>query len=365
MKIIVAVDSFKGTLTSIEIASILKEYYEKLDHEVISIPISDGGEGFLDAIQTFHNEQLIHVKTMGPLQDETDASYIIHEDTAFLELSNVCGLNKIAKERLNPLETTTYGLGLLVKDAIEKGAKKIVLGLGGSSTNDAGAGMMQALGVQFYHSDVLITEKMNGRLLKEVTSFETKDIESLIQGVSFKMASDVKNPLLGKSGSAFMYAGQKGANKAMKETLEDHMTHFAKVVENYFKESFKNEPASGAAGGFGFGARAFLNAKINSGIDYIIELLEIEDHIKNADLVIVGEGKLDQQTLFGKAPFGIAKIAKKYNKKVIAIAAINDGKNDKTLVDEIYAIVPKYTDEKTSLANPRESLKKMLKEIVI
>lgn len=365
MKIMVAVDSFKGTLTSIEIASIIKDYYEKQKHQVISIPISDGGDGFVDAIRTFYNGELIYVNTVGPLGNPIKATYIINDEVAFLELSNVSGLNMIPKEKLNPLKTSTYGLGLVVKDAIDKGAKKIIIGLGGSATNDAGTGMLQALGVKFYENDTEIIEKMNGSLLKKVTGFDIKGLKAITKNVEFEMASDVKNPLLGTHGSVNVYAKQKGASKEMRFELEKNMAYFSNLVETYFKQVYKNETGAGAAGGFGFGARAFLNARMHRGIDYIIELLDIETCIIDSDVVFVGEGKLDHQTLFGKAPYGIAKIAKKHNKKVIGIFAINDTKIESDLFDEIYVIVPKFADQKTSIEKSAKALKTMLKEINI
>ncbi len=365
MKIIAAVDSFKGTLSSVDISHILKMHYEKENHQVVSIPISDGGEGFVDAIQSFYQEEIIVVDTFGPLGDDIKASYIMHDDIAFIELSSVSGINKIEKKRLNPMQTTTYGLGLLVLDAIHKGAKKIVLGLGGSATNDAGAGMLQALGVKFYRDYQEIREAINGNLLAYITSFDTSKMDAIIKDVSFEMASDVKNPLLGDDGCAHIYAEQKGANQDMQTLLETHMHHYANIVENHFGVKHRFDEGAGAAGGFGFGAMAFLNAKIHSGIDYMINLLDIESYIADADVVIVGEGKLDKQTLFGKAPYGIAKIAKKHGKRVIGVFAVSETKVDSKFLDEIYVIVPKYADQEFSMNKPKVALEKMLKDIKV
>lgn len=365
MKIIIAVDSFKGTLSSVDISHIVKSHYEKAGHQVLSIPISDGGEGFVDAIENFYQDELIVVDTYGPLGDSTQSTYLIHDKIAFIELSSVSGLNKIEKHRLNPLQTSTYGLGLLVRDAIMKGAQKIVLGLGGSATNDAGAGMLQALGVKFYHKDALINETINGKLLNQITSFDTKHMDELIKGVTFEMASDVKNPLLGDNGCAYIYSEQKGASIEVRDRLETYMTQYADVIEKHFNQSYRYNAGAGAAGGFGFGAMAFFNAKIHSGIDYIIDLLDIESYIEDADVVFVGEGKLDKQTLFGKAPYGIAKIAKKHHKKVIGIFAISDKVDEIKFLDEIHVIVPTYADQVTSMNHPEEALKKMLDNIEV
>jgi glycerate kinase len=365
MNIIVAVDSFKGTLSSLEISHLLKLHFEKQGHHVLPIPISDGGEGFVDAIDYLFNNGLITVDTYGPLQDAIQANYIKYQDIAFIELSSVSGLNKIDKSRLNPLETSTYGLGLLVLDAIDQGAKKIVLGLGGSATNDGGAGMLQALGVKFYHNEELILEPMSGKLLSKITSFDTAALDQKIKGISFELASDVKNLLLGSDGCAHIYAKQKGANQKMRSKLEINMTHFADVVENHYDQTYRFFEGAGAAGGFGFGAMAFLNAKIHSGIDYMIDLLNLDSYIKTSDIVIVGEGKLDKQTSFGKAPYGIAKIAKKYNKKVIGIFAVSEGIREANYLDEVHVIVPKYASVEFSMNEPKKALIKMLNDIEV
>jgi glycerate 2-kinase len=365
MRIIVAVDSFKGTLSSSGISKIIKETYEPRGHEVTTFPISDGGEGFVTAIKSFYQKDAITIPTIGPLGDPIYASYVIHDACAFIELSSVVGLTTIHKNRLNPLRTSTFGLGLLVRDAITKGATTIVLGLGGSATNDAGAGMLQALGVEFYAHGKSISEPINGNIIANITSFDTKAMDHLIKGVTFDLANDVKNPLLGTDGCANIYAEQKGADKNMRDLLEQHMTSYANIVEAHFKDTFRFRFGAGAAGGFGFGAMAFLNARIMSGIDYMINLLDIESTIRETDLVIVGEGRLDQQTLFGKAPYGIAKLAKRHNKKVIGIFGISDYETDTTFMDEIHVVVPKYADIETSMNHPAAALKTMLEHIKV
>lgn len=365
MKIVIAVDSFKGTLSSVDISRIIKSHYEKKGNQVLSVPLSDGGEGFIEAIKNCYNEKLIFVDTSGPLGDCIKGSYIIHDDVAFIELSSVSGINTIEYNRLNPLLTSTYGLGSLVLDAIDKGVKKIVLGIGGSATNDGGAGMLQALGVKYYNQDQEITSPINGDLLGHITSFETKLLDKKVHDIIFEIASDVENPLLGEHGCAFVYAKQKGATEQMQEQLEKNMTHYAQIAEKHFGRIYRHNSGAGAAGGFGFGAMAFLNANMHSGIDYMIELLNIESYIENADIVFVGEGKLDQQTLYGKAPYGIAKIAKKHNKKVIGIFAMSDLDVHLELIDELYVIVPTYADQMTSMNKPEETLIKMLEDIKI
>lgn len=365
MKILVAVDSFKGTLSSVDISHIIREVYENKDCVVDSMPISDGGEGFVDAINDFYHEHPRTIRTLGSLGDPIEASYIIHDKVAYIELSSVNGLNKIDETRMNPLETTTYGLGLLVKDAIKNGSGKIVIGLGGSATNDAGAGMVQALGVTFFNHDKRITDAINGNLLGDITSFDTRELDELTKDVTFVMASDVENPLLGKDGCAHIYARQKGATEHMQHILENNMTRYADVVEKHFRQTYRFAQGAGAAGGFGFGAMAFLKADMYSGIDYMIRMLEIEAKIMNSDVVLVGEGRLDRQTRFGKAPYGIAKLAKKHHKRVIGVFAVSEDVTDIEYMDEVHVIVPKYASLETSLSDPEHALKNMLEQIKV
>jgi glycerate 2-kinase len=365
MKILVAVDSFKGTMSSSDISSIIKNTYESQGHDVTMVPISDGGEGFVTAVATFFGVPLTHVATVGPLGDPIDAPYVLHQDKAFIELSSAAGLVTIGKERLNPLRTSTYGLGPIVKDAISKGARTIVFGIGGSATNDGGAGFLQSLGVRFYAEDKLVGHPIDGSMIGSVTSFDTTGLDALKRDVSFELASDVNNPLLGESGCARIYSGQKGAGKETRDLLETNMEKFADTVESAFGKTCRDIPGAGAAGGFGFGLMTFLNARLTSGIAYIIDLLGLDSVIRDTDLVIVGEGRLDRQTLHGKAPYGLAKLAKRYNKKVIGIFAVSDHLPENDFMDEIHVIVPSHATLETSMRTPREALKTMLEKIKV
>jgi glycerate 2-kinase len=365
MKIIVAVDSFKGTMSSKEISSIIKARYHDPSYHVEPIPISDGGEGFLDVLTQFYNEPLSFFETVGPLNHPIVAPYLLHGHTAYIELAQVSGLDKIKKDELNPLKTSTYGLGLLVKEAILKGALKIVLGIGGSATNDGGAGFLQALGVKFYHHDTLIESPMTGETLAQITRFDDRELKQLTQTIDFELATDVTNPLLGFQGSTHVYAPQKGADESIKQTLEENMTHYASIVEETYQTVTRFQEGAGAAGGFGFGAMTFLKARVHRGIEYIIHLLHLEQKIQEADIVFVGEGRFDDQTAYGKAPYGIAKIAKKYGKKVIGIFATSDDNVRFDWMDETYVIVPKYADQITSMEHPETALKSMLNHIKV
>lgn len=358
MNILIAVDSYKGSLDSKSINKTIKTYIETLGHQAISYDISDGGEGFLDSIMSKKECKHIKIDTTGPLDDQIKASYLLDHDVAYIELSQAAGLSLIDQVKLNPLQTTTYGLGKLVLDAVGNGASHIVMGIGGSATHDLGLGMMQALGVKFYHNHKEIKKHINGYLLGSITSYDTSVLDHSIKAISFEMITDVNNPLLGLDGAAYTYAMQKGASQKDIEVLEKHTKHF-QLISNK-DHNFKG---SGAAGGFGFGAKVFLDAKISQGIEYMINFLDIKKDIKNADLIIVGEGKLDKQTLKGKAPFGIALLAKSMHKKVIGLFGMKDIEVDTSFLDKVYTIVPTYADFQDSYANPKKYLLTMLKDI--
>jgi glycerate kinase len=361
MKILSVVDSFKGSLSSKELSKIFEAFYTHLNIDIKSIIISDGGEGFLDAIESSISTNKVRVETVGPLGKIQFSTYLIKDDIAYIELSQAIGINQIDTSNQNPLYTSSYGLGVIIKHAIrEKKVKSIVLGIGGSSTNDGGAGMLQAMGLKFYKNKKMITKHMNGELIGDFDYIDTSDLFGLIKNVEFIVASDVDNPLLGKQGCSMVYAPQKGANKAMIDVLEINMNQYATHVENALNKAFRDIAGAGAAGGIGFASLAFLNAKMIHGIDFMIEQLNIESSIKNADVVIVGEGKIDVQTLYGKAPYGIAKLAKKYHKKVIAVCGICAFDFHSEFIDEVYAIVPRIATKEASLDNPTASLIKLL-----
>jgi len=365
MNILVAIDSFKGTLSSADLSRIIHEHFTPKGHLVKMIPISDGGEGFIESIHTFLECPMRVTSSFGPLMDVIDVQYILYHGTAFIELHATSGITRIPKQRLNPMKTTTYGLGVLIKHVILEGAKKVVIGLGGSATNDGGAGMLQALGVNFMKDHQIIEEPMNGELIGTIDEVDTKAFNKLISGVTFEIASDVTNPLLGHIGSSNVFSKQKGATPEQTEMLESHMSHYADVLENHIGKAYRSQSGAGAAGGVGFAALALLKAHVHSGINYMIDLLDIESYIKQSDIVIVGEGKLDHQTRFGKAPFGIASIAKKHQKKVIGLFGSTSDQNVSDYIDIVYAVVPTYATEEESLENASHYFRRMLEDIHI
>ena len=221
MNIVTIIDSFKGTMSSEVVSSILSQVLISKGHNVVSIPISDGGEGFVESIKNHFSIEGIVVEANGPFGEKLLSEYILKDKIAYIEMNSAAGLTLIEKNKLNPLATTTYGVGVIALDAIKRGAKSIILGIGGSSTNDGGAGMVQALGVEFFNNEKLIDKKMNGALIGEITSIKIDNLVRNINDVKFIIASDVKNPLLGKNGCAAIYSPQKGANLDQIKLLED------------------------------------------------------------------------------------------------------------------------------------------------
>ncbi len=365
MNIAIIVDSFKGTMSSSTIARIIEKDLVKRGHNILTMPISDGGEGLVETIETHFACSGIYVQTENPFGETIYSEYVIVDNCAYIEMSSAAGITLVKRKDLNPLVASTYGVGILIKDAILKGVKKIVLGIGGSCTNDGGAGILQSLGVEFYIEDELIMERMNGFLIGEVTKIKLGNLRKNIEGILFELASDVKNPLLGKNGCSTIYSSQKGASPKQKQILERNMISYSNIVKKTVGFDYSELEGSGAAGGVGFGCLAFLDANIYSGIEYLIDLLGIEEKIKKTDIVIVGEGKYDHQTKHGKAPHGIAKLAKKYNKKVIGVFAIVENGVESELIDEIISIVPKYATMEESFNNPESSFAKLVKDIKI
>ncbi len=323
MKIVVAIDSLKGSLTSLEAGQAIKQGITRAipDAEVSVRPLADGGEGTVEALILGMNGRNVCVTVSGPLGKPVECTYGILEDnkTAILEMSGAAGITLVSEQERNPLNTTTYGVGEVIKDAIQKGCRRFIVGIGGSATNDGGIGMLQALGYGFLDK--------NGNPV----SFGAKGLQDLVEitdtGVipelkecTFHIACDVTNPLCGKQGCSAVYGPQKGATPSMIMQMDKWLGDYAALATEKFPKADADYPGTGAAGGMGFAFLTFTNAVLESGIKIILEETHLEDFIKDADIVVTGEGRLDGQTVMGKAPIGVAKIAKKYNKMVVAFS---------------------------------------------
>lgn len=321
MKIIIASDSYKGSCSTIEVANSIERGFRRIykDLDVVKIPVADGGEGTVDALVIGTNGRYEEVEVMGPLGDPLIARYgIIHGEIAVIEMAAASGLTLITKDRLNPLITTTYGTGQLIKAAMEKGIRKILIGLGGSATNDGGVGMAQALGFSF--KDEAGKEiSFGGGDLGNIVTIDISGANQLLNETEIIAISDVENPLCGASGASFIFGPQKGASKDMVELLDNNLSYFGKLIKDQLGTDVIDVPGAGAAGGLGAGLIAFANATIQPGIEKVLDIANIDFHLQDADLVITGEGKIDGQSKYGKVPVGVAKRALKYDVPIIAI----------------------------------------------
>lgn len=324
-KIVVISDSFKGSLSSKEILDIFQEVKEEyLPNAIIkSFPIADGGEGTVEAFSSFQKGQIINIRVHDSYMNMIDTKYFINEDNeAIIEIASSSALTQV-KDNKDPSKTSTYGIGEQIKDAIKRGVKKIYIGLGGSSTNDMGTGAACALSTIFYNQSNEPFIPVGGTL-KDIVSYDDSETKKLLKGVEIICLSDVNNVTYGPDGASFVYAKQKGADEAMIKMLDDGLKHLSSLIYNISNIDVSNLPKGGAAGAFGAGSYAFLNAKLKSGIDTILQLLHFEDEIKDADYIFTGEGKIDYQTLKGKAIYGIAKIANKHHAPLICICGLVD-----------------------------------------
>ncbi len=332
MKIVIAPDSFKDCLTSPDVAKFIEMGIRNVfpDASIKLVPLADGGEGTVVTLVTATNGKIFHKKVHDPLMREITAHFGVLGDgeTAVIEMASASGIELLEKNERNPWKTTSYGTGELIKHALNKSCRKIIIGIGGSATNDAGTGMLQALGIQFLDANKREIEP-GGGALKELASIKTDKLDQRLKQSKIIIASDVLNPLLGKTGASAVYGPQKGADTDMVRRLEANLQHFADVVRQQQGVSVENIQGSGAAGGLGAGILAFLPSEIKPGFDIVKEVVELEKHMQGADLVITAEGKIDSQTAYGKTPAGVAGIAGKYNIPVIAFAGIvEDGINE-------------------------------------
>ncbi len=323
MKIIVAPDSFKGNLSAVEVADCLEVGIKKADEriEVIKIPVADGGEGTVDALLTAAGGEKIKTRVTGPLGETVDSFYGILKGgkTAVMEMAAAAGLDLVPPEARDPRQTSTYGVGELIREALNKGCRRIILGLGGSATNDGGMGMAQALGAKFRdgQGNLLGPE---GKNLPEVSTINLEEMDPRLKDTEIIAASDVKNAFTGPEGATYVYGPQKGADRNTMDYLEKGMKNLAAVIKKELNLELQDVPGSGAAGGLGGGMAAFAGAGIIPGIEVVIEVAELEKALETADLVITGEGKTDAQTAFGKVPVGIAGVARQKGVPVVCIS---------------------------------------------
>ena len=323
MNILIAPDSFKDSLSAKQAGEAIRRgiLSVKSDCNILVLPMADGGEGTVDALIDATGGALYEEQVYDPLMRPVNARYGILGDgsTAVIEMAAASGLELLKPEDRKPWITSTYGTGQLIKAALNKGCNRIIIGIGGSATNDAGMGMAEALGVKFLDSHNNSVGQGGGNL-SAIQTIDITHIDSRIINCDIIVASDVTNPLTGNHGAAVIYGPQKGADDKMVARLDENLNHFAGIVKKQLHKDIDKIPGSGAAGGLGAGFLAFTMAKIMPGFEIVRQETQLDQHIKWADLVITGEGKLDYQTQFGKTPAGVAKVAKIYHKPVLAIA---------------------------------------------
>lgn len=323
MKVVVAIDSLKGSLSSLEAGSAISEGIHRVmdDAKVVVRPLADGGEGTVEALALGMNGRIETITVTGPLGDMVEASYGIIDktQTAIIEMSAAAGITLVAEPDRNPLNTTTYGVGEMISDAINKGCRNFIVGIGGSATNDGGIGMLQALGYSFLDADGNQVP-FGAKGLSVLETISDEHVIPQLKDCNFKVACDVTNTLCGEQGCSAIYGPQKGATPAMIAQMDKWLFGYAHLTQEKYPKSSMTQPGTGAAGGLGFAFLSYTNAVLESGIKIVLDETRLESYIADADIVITGEGRLDGQTVMGKAPIGVAGIAKKYQKPVIAFS---------------------------------------------
>ena len=323
MRVVVAIDSFKGSMSSLEAGEAISKGIKKAhkDAEVEIRPLADGGEGTVEALSIGMGGKLINVDVTGPVGRKVNAVYGIVDSskTAIIEMSQAAGITLVSGDEKNPLYTTTFGVGELIKDAINKGCRHFVVGIGGSATNDCGRGMLPALGYEFLDKEgKQVGFGASG--VRDIVSIRDENVIKELSECYFRVACDVNNPLCGDLGCSAIYGPQKGATKEMVADMDGWLKNYSKIVKEKYPDADCEYPGTGAAGGLGYAFFNFTNSKLESGIKIVLDETKLEEYVKDADIVVTGEGRLDHQTVMGKAPVGVANIAKKYNKKVIAFS---------------------------------------------
>lgn len=371
MKFVLAPDSFKESMTAKEVCQAMENGIRKVlpDAKIISVPMSDGGEGTMDSLIDATNGQKYAVKVTEPLGTPVTAHYGILGDqkTAIIEMAEASGLSHVPQDKRTPAtikKTTTFGTGELINAALKHDVTRVIIGLGGSSTNDGGSGMAQAIGVKFFdHNDHEITQKLGGGDLKQITRIDTIDINPKIKKTKFLLASDVTNPLTGTNGASYVFGPQKGADQATAKELDENLSHYAKIIG----QNIAQTPGSGAAGGLGAGLLAFTHAKIYPGVKLVANEVHLAEKIKEADYVFTGEGGTDFQTQFGKTPYGVAQIAKKYDVPVISLAGYI-GKGIDHLYDKgftaIFGILAKAENIDQALKDGPQNVERTTENVV-
>lgn len=362
MKILIAPDSFKETLTATDAANAIEKGFLDIFPEanILKLPIADGGEGTVDVLVTATQGKYFSTKVSGPTGEYINAKWgmLGNSKTAVIEIAEACGLHLVALKKRNPMNTSSFGVGELILAATDEGAEHIIIGLGGSATNDGGMGFLKAIGVQFLDS---FGKELTGGVesLNTLSDINITSIDSRLKGVSFEIACDVDNPLIGPQGASVIFGSQKGADEKMINQLDNLLSHYSRIASSKLNNNLSMHPGAGAAGGIGYGFLAFLKADQKSGVQIILEKLNFEQHLLTTDLVITGEGRFDSQSLRGKAPMGVIDYARKHKCSIFVIAGSTE--NDEILenkydIDKLFSIISNDLSFEQSIVNPHDSL---------
>lgn len=369
MKVVAAVDSFKGSVSSVQAGNAVKEAVLSVcpDAEVIVMPLADGGEGTVETLVYGMGGDMIKTEVMGPMGEAHTAAYGIVDGTAVMEMAEASGLTLVAPEKRNPLYATTYGVGDMIKDALKRGCRDFIIGIGGSATNDGGVGMLKSLG--FIFSDKDGNEiKNGGKYLSDIVSVNTDGALAELKECRFSIACDVDNPLCGVRGASHIYGPQKGASAEDVVFLDKSLENFARVTSEKFGSDYSDDAGSGAAGGLGFAFRAYLNAELKPGVEIILDKIGMKEALNGADYLVTGEGRIDSQTAMGKAPAGAAAEAKKAGAVVIGIGgSVSDDAylcNDKG-IDAIFCVTDRAMtlEEAMNTETTVKNIKKTVSQI--
>lgn len=368
--IVLAPDSFKESMTAKEVCEAMERGIRKANSQIrcIHVPMADGGEGTMQSLVDATGGRVYSKEVVGPLGNNVVAEYGIlgNGEIGVIEMASASGIHLVDSEKRNPLITTTFGTGQLIKACLDKGVKKLLIGIGGSATNDGGAGFIQALGGRLLdeNGDDL---SYGGGALAKLHTIDLSNLDERLKYVSVEVACDVNNPLCGKEGASYVFGPQKGATREMIEILDQNLSHYAEVIKEQLGKDVISKAGAGAAGGLGAGLMAFLDVKLKSGIEMVIEYANLEEKVRDADMVWTGEGSIDFQTQYGKTPLGVAMIAKKYNKPVIALAGRVGNDIDVLYdkgIDAIFGIMKGVTSIEEALVKGPENVEKTSENII-
>ncbi|WP_312183544.1 glycerate kinase [Pantoea sp. CTOTU46764] len=363
MKIVIAPDSYKESLSALEVASAIEAGFREIfpEADYVKIPVADGGEGTVEAMVAATQGNIVRLTVTGPLGKPVEAFYGLSGDerTAFIEMAAASGLELVPAAQRDPLITTSFGTGELIKDALDRGVDHIIIGIGGSATNDGGSGMMQALGAQLLdeHGKEIA---YGGGALPQLAHIDIGQLDARIKECRFEVACDVSNPLTGEKGASAIFGPQKGATPELVQQLDKALEHYATLIHRDLDIDVLHIDGGGAAGGMGAALHAFCQAELRSGIEIVTEALGLAEQVKDADLVITGEGRIDSQSINGKVPIGVAKVAKQFNKPVIGIAGsltADVGVVHQHGLDAVFSVLFSICSLEDALANAAQNVR--------